>query len=108
MRPQPDGGTRVGPYDDPDRYVVGATVAAGAEGILFRGSIARAGVQAEGAVKMLQPRYLPRVEEWHELWDDQVHLLRSLQTPGVVGVREGFLGSLRYASGKVADSRACT
>ena len=101
----PDGGSRVGPEDDPDRYVVGPPVAAGAEGILFRGSTARAGVEVEVAIKMLQPRFLPRVDEWHAMWDDQVHLLRSLQTPGVVGVREGFLGSLPHPPGQVGDSR---
>lgn len=99
------GQFRVGPADDPDRYMVGATVAAGAEGILFRGSTSRAGVEADVAVKMLQPRLLPRVDQWHKVWDDQVHLLRSLQTPGVVAVREGFLGALPHPPGEAGDDR---
>jgi len=37
------GEYRVGPVDDPDRYVLGVAVASGAEGILYRGTITTAG-----------------------------------------------------------------
>lgn len=101
----PDGGSRVGPTDDPDRYVVGAPVAAGAEGILFRGSATRAGVEADVAIKMLQPRFLPRVDEWHAKWQDQIHLLRLVRIPGVVAVREGFIGPLPHLPGQAGPER---
>ncbi len=98
-------GSRVGPHDDPDRYVVGPVVDAGAEGILFRGSITRAHVRVEVAIKMLQPRFLPRVDEWHKLWSDQIHLLLSLRYPSIVPVREGFLGALPHPAGEPGEGR---
>lgn len=85
--------------------MVGAPVAAGAEGILFRGSITRAGIEAEVAIKMLQPRFLPRVDEWRTAWYDQVHVLRSTRCSGVVAVREGFLGPLPHPPGKREPSQ---
>lgn len=95
---------RVGPYDDPDRYVLGAAVASGGEGILYRGIISTAtGLELDVAVKMLQPRYLDRVGEWHDRWSEQVELLRSLQVPGVVRVRDGFLGPLPHPAGEAGN-----
>ncbi|HEV2811229.1 MAG TPA: protein kinase [Acidimicrobiales bacterium] len=101
-----NGGLRVGPEADPDRYVVGTTVASGAEGILYRGSIITGtGFEIDVAIKMLQPRFLARVDEWHARWSDQVELLRSLQVPGVVRVRDGFIGPLPHAPGEPGDGR---
>jgi uncharacterized delta-60 repeat protein len=81
-------------------------VGSGAEGILYRGSITTAaGVKLEVAIKMLQPRFLSRVEEWHTRWTEQVELLRSLQVPGVVPVRDGFLGPLPHPPGSFGDGR---
>lgn len=95
-----DPGFRVGPDADPDRYVLGPAVASGTEGILYRGSITTAtGVELPVAVKMLQPRLLARVDEWHARWSEQVELLRSLQIPGVVRVRDGFLGPMPHGAG---------
>ena len=90
----------VGPETDPDRYALGTAVSSGAEGILYTGSITTAaGVTLDVAIKMLQPRFLSHVEEWHVRWAEQVELLRSLQAPGVVPVRDGFLGPLPHAPG---------
>ncbi len=52
---------------------------------------------------MLQPRFLARVNEWHARWSEQVELLRSLQVPGVVRVRDGFLGPLPHAPDEAGE-----
>ncbi|MDQ6947785.1 MAG: PASTA domain-containing protein [Actinomycetota bacterium] len=97
---------RVGPDADPDRYVLGPAVASGNEGILYRGSITTVtGLELAVAIKMLQPRLLPRVDEWHGRWSEQVELLRSLQVPGVVRVRDGFLGPLPHAPGELGEGK---
>jgi uncharacterized delta-60 repeat protein len=109
MSPESKGGAvtfRVGPDSDPDRYVLGVAVGSGAEGILYRGSITTAtGVQLDVAIKMLQPRFLSHVEDWHARWTEQVELLRSLQVPGVVPVRDGFLGPLPHPPGQPGEGR---
>lgn len=97
---------RVGPDSDPDYYLIDATpVATGAEGILYRGSLTAGNVELDVAVKMLQPCFLDRVDEWLPRWCEQVELLRSLHFPGVVGVRDGFLGSLPHPPGEVGGER---
>lgn len=96
---------RVGPVGDPDRYVLGEAVGSGAEGILYRGTITTAtGVELLVAIKMLQPNLLSRVDEWHARWSEQVELLRSLQVPGVVRVRDGFLGPLPHGVGGAGEA----
>ena len=97
---------RIGPHADRDRYVLGPAVASGAEGILYQGSITTAtGLELAVAVKMLQPRFLSRVDEWHLRWSEQVELLRSLQVPGVVRVRDGFVGPLPHLAGEPGEGR---
>ncbi len=106
MTSQPKSGFRVGPDGDPDRYVLGAAVASGAEGILYRGSITTGtGLELDVAIKMLQPRFLSQVDQWHARWSEQVELLRSLQVPGVVRVRDGFMGPLPHSPGEAAGNR---
>ena len=86
--------------------MVGPAVGSGAEGILYRGSITTAAVVTlDVAIKMLQPKFLSRVDEWHTRWTEQVELLRSLQVPGVVPVRDGFLGPLPHPPGQAGDGR---
>ncbi len=106
MNDLPETGFRIGPAADPDRYVLGAAVSSGAEGILYRGSITTpTGFELAVAIKMLQPRFLNRVDEWHARWSEQVELLRSLQVPGVVRVRDGFVGPLPHAAGERGEGR---
>ena len=96
----------VGPEADPDRYALGTAVSSGAEGILYRGSITTtAGVTLDVAIKMLQPGSLSHVEEWHVRWAEQVELLRSLQVPGVVPVRDGFLGPFPHPPGQPGEGQ---
>jgi serine/threonine protein kinase len=104
--PQEPSVFRVGPEPDPDRYLLGAAVGSGAEGILYRGSIITGtGVELDVAIKMLQPRFLDQLDRWHERWTEQVELLRSLQVPGVVPVRDGFIGPLPHGVGQVGQGR---
>ncbi|MDQ4070385.1 MAG: protein kinase [Actinomycetota bacterium] len=97
---------RVGPDPDPDYYLIDATpVATGTEGILYRGSLTVGNVELDVAVKMLQPCFLDRVDDWLPRWCEQVELLRSLHFPGVVGVRDGFLGPLPHPPGEAGGER---
>ncbi|MDQ1364390.1 MAG: eukaryotic-like serine/threonine-protein kinase [Acidimicrobiaceae bacterium] len=98
---------RVGPFDDPDRYQIGEPVEAGAEGILYRGQLLTptSRLSLPVAVKALQPAYSARIDQWAARWRDQVELLRSLQIPGLVGVREGFVGPLPHRQGAEVAGR---
>jgi serine/threonine protein kinase len=100
-------GFRVGPFDDPDRYEIGEPVEAGAEGILYRGRLITptSRLTLSVAVKALQPAYAARIDQWAARWRDQVELLRSLQIPGLVGVREGFVGPLPHRQGSDTAGR---
>lgn len=96
----PVGTFRVGPKDDPDRYCLGLPVGAGAEGTLYRGSLTiDAGLVLEVAIKMLHPHHRPRLAAWQRRWGDQVELLRSVHAPGLVAVRDGFVGALPHLAG---------
>jgi hypothetical protein len=99
----PDGDDDVlyiGPDDDPDRYAVGEACGAGSEGVLYKAALTTSsGTRLDVAVKMLHPKYLGRIAEWQRRWTEQVELLRSLQAPGVVPVRDGFLGALPHRAG---------
>lgn len=99
-------GFRVGPGDDPDRYELGPAVGSGAEGILYRGNLTTSsGLALEVAIKMLQPRFMGEVDQWHTRWAEQLELLRSLQVPGLVPVRDGFVGPLPHAPGVPGEGR---
>ena len=97
-------GKRVGPDNDPDRFLLDHEVAKGAEGKLFRASITVSGLTLEVAIKQLLSECTP-VNEWQERWARQVELLRTLQGPGVVPVREGFAGPLPHGIGETCIGR---
>lgn len=100
------GWLRVGPEDDVDRYVLGAAIGSGAEGILYRATITTpSGLALDVAVKMLQPRFMSQVELWRSRWMEQLELLRSLQVPGLVPVRDGFIGALPHSPGEPGEGR---
>ncbi|MCA1657438.1 MAG: serine/threonine protein kinase, partial [Actinobacteria bacterium] len=101
----PEGGFRVGPDADPDKYVIGEAVNAGAEGTLYRGSLHVGEIEHSVAIKVLHPRFLPSVQEWHTRWSEQVELLRSVQGPGVVGGRDLFIGALPHPPGEAGEGR---
>ena len=91
----------IGPTDAPDRYRIGLPVGAGAEGVLYHGSIEVGGTTSlDVAIKMLHPNHRARLQQWNERWAAQIELLRSLQAPGVVPVRDGFAGPLPHLAGQ--------
>jgi len=90
----------VGPVDDPDRYRLGAPIGAGAEGTLYRGYLPMGpDLTLDVAVKMLHPHHRPQLASWRRRWGEQVELLRSLHAPGLVAVRDGFVGPLPHPAG---------
>jgi serine/threonine protein kinase len=56
---------------------------------------------------MLHPNHRANLEQWNQKWASQVELLRSLQTPGVAPVRDGFSGALPHEKGQ-SDPDALT
>jgi serine/threonine protein kinase len=92
----------VGPAGDPDRIRLGPAVAAGTEGVVYRGWTG-AGTGRPVAVKMLQPSHLDRLDDWAVTWAAQVDLWRDLQVPGLVAVVDGFVGPLPHPAGARAD-----
>jgi serine/threonine protein kinase len=89
-----------GPPDDPRRYRLGNAVGAGAEGTLYRGYLPMAsGPVLDVAIKMLHPHHQPQLASWRRHWGEQVELLRSLQSQGLVTVRDGFVGALPHTEG---------
>jgi serine/threonine protein kinase len=86
----------VGPEDDPDRIRLGPAVAAGTEGVVYRGWVGED--DRAVAVKMLQPSHLRRLDDWAVRWRAQVELLRDLEIPGLVTVVDGFTGPLPHSA----------
>jgi serine/threonine protein kinase len=94
----------VGPSEDPDRYELGTLEASGAEGLLYRATLQiPSGTVLPVAVKMLHPQHRARLELWEQRWFEQLELLRSLHTPGLVQVREGFRGPLPHPADAAGD-----
>lgn len=85
-------GMAVGPYDDPHRYVLHQRVSAGSEGVVWRASVSVDGNPLPVAVKVIADAHLGDLERWRERWSRQAELLRSLDHPALVRVREVFEG----------------
>lgn len=86
-------GMRVGPYDNPDLYTLHQRVSAGTEGSVWKGSVAVDGHHLPVAVKIIADNHLDDLQRWRERWSRQAELLRSLDHPGLVRVREVFEGA---------------
>lgn len=93
---------RIGPLGEPDRYELLELRSSGGEGQLWRGSLDVDGVQIVVAVKS-RSTYVTRndnLTEWRTRWQRQAELLRSLDHPGLVKVRDIFFeGPLPHAAG---------
>lgn len=89
----------IGADDDPDRIRMGAPVASGSEGVLYRAYVERPIGTEQIAVKMLQPGHLDQLDQWTARWRDQVDLLRRVEAPGLVSVLGGFVGPLPHSRG---------
>jgi len=92
---------RVGPDDDRDRYRLERLHSSGTEGKVWRGSLELDDeVVLDVAVKILHAERQDLIAEWRAKWTEQVELLRSLQYPGVVTVREAFEGPVMHPAGQ--------
>lgn len=91
--------TTVGPIEDPDRYELLEVTSSGGEGQVCRGVIDIDGARIPVAVKIIHPSRLADIAEWRTRWQRQAELLRSLDHPGLVKVREVFEGPLPHERG---------
>lgn len=93
-------GIRIGRADDPDHYALGQSVASGGEAILFKGSVPGPGGEIAVAIKVPLPDFEQHLDALFERWKEQVELLRSLRHPGIVPVREAFIGPSPHRRGE--------
>lgn len=88
----PGLGLFAGPADDPDRYELISLEGSGGEGLVYRGCLRSGAVIHDVALKELTT---PHAGGWRA----QVELLRSLQHPAIVPIREGFDGHAIHERG---------
>ncbi|MCC6183172.1 MAG: PASTA domain-containing protein [Microthrixaceae bacterium] len=92
-----------GPASNPDRYRLEEVVSQGLEGRLWRSSLPVDGHRFQVAVKEIHQRNVASLAEWLERWERQAELLRSLDHPSLVRVREVFQGAPAHLRGAAAD-----
>lgn len=83
---------RVGPFDEPDRYALTELRSRGGEGELWLGTVDVADQQLPVAVKVVRPPAGTSLDEVSARLRAQAELLRSLDHPNLVKVREAFEG----------------
>lgn len=88
----------LGPTHDPDRYRVLETASAGAEGSVLRGELILDGNPIPVAIKVLHDNQ-EDLEEWERRWNRQTEILRTVQHPSLVTVREAFVGARAHQYG---------
>jgi serine/threonine protein kinase len=98
-------GLRAGPYDDPDRYELLDMRTRGGEGELWRGALSIEGVPLPVAVKVINQSNAEHLDDWSKRWKQQTEILRTLDHPGLVKVREAFEGPLPHKPG-AADPKS--
>jgi serine/threonine protein kinase len=89
-----------GPRDEPDRIRLVAAVASGAEAVLYKAALDLATGPIDVAVKMLHPGHLADLSAWSTRWLKQMDLIHRVRLPGLVALREGFLGPLPHSAGE--------
>jgi len=90
----------LGPDDAPDKYRLLQQFGAGGEAQLWRAVLTLAGESEPVAVKVLRPELHGDLDDLTRRWSEQAELLRFVQHPGVVGVREHFVGASVHAAGQ--------
>lgn len=93
-----DSVSRLGPLHDPDRYKVLETASAGAEGSVLRGELLLDGNPIPVAIKVLHESQSD-LGEWEKRWNRQTEILRTVQHPCLVTVREAFVGARAHSLG---------
>lgn len=89
----------VGPTDDPDRYQLTEMRSRGGEGELWVGWITVDGQQLPVAVKVFHATANLPLEELADRVRGQAEMLRSLEHPNLVKVREAFVGPEAHEQG---------
>lgn len=82
----------VGPFDSPDKYRLVELRSRGGEGEVWRGTLEVEGQHVPVAVKQILPSNIVDLDQWRDRWRRQAEVLRSLQHPGLVTIREVFEG----------------
>lgn len=85
----------IGPDAAPDRYRLLNSIGRGGEAVLYRAEIELDGAPETVVVKVLDSKTTITIEQFQRLsakWREQAELLRFVNRPGVVGVREHFEG----------------
>ncbi len=86
-----------GPAEDPDRYQLTELRSRGGEGELWVGWVRAGDQQLPVAVKVFHPSASTPIEVLAERVRGQAEILRSLEHPNLIKVRESFLGAPLHA-----------
>lgn len=97
----------IGPDATPDRYRLLNSIGRGGEAVLYRAEIELDGVPETVVVKVLDSKTTISIEQFQRLsakWREQAELLRFVNRPGVVGVREHFEGPPIHGAGDASTA----
>ncbi|WP_327708720.1 protein kinase [Streptomyces sp. NBC_00464] len=97
----------IGPDAAPDRYRLLNSIGRGGEAVLYRAEIELGGAPETVVVKVLDSKTTITIEQFHRLsakWREQAELLRFVNRPGVVGVREHFEGPPIHGAGDASTA----
>ncbi|MFI6609883.1 protein kinase [Streptomyces sp. NPDC050507] len=97
----------IGPDATPDRYRLLNSIGRGGEAVLYRAEIELDGAPETVVVKVLDSRTTITIEQFQRLsakWQEQAELLRFVNRPGVVGVREHFEGPPIHGAGDASTA----
>ncbi|MCX4845018.1 protein kinase [Streptomyces sp. NBC_00893] len=97
----------IGPDSAPDRYRLLNSIGRGGEAVLYRAEIELDGAPETVVVKVLDSKTTITVEQFRRLsskWQEQAELLRFVNRPGVVGVREHFEGPPIHGPGDASTA----
>ncbi|MEE4494738.1 protein kinase domain-containing protein [Streptomyces sp. BE230] len=97
----------IGPDAAPDRYRLLNSIGRGGEAVLYRAEIELDGAPETVVVKVLDSKTTITIEQFHRLsakWREQAELLRFVNRPGVVGVREHFEGPPIHGAGDASTA----
>ncbi|MET7643331.1 protein kinase [Streptomyces sp. NPDC005426] len=97
----------IGPDATPDRYRLLNSIGRGGEAVLYRAEIELDGAPETVVVKVLDSKTTITIEQFQRLsakWREQAELLRFVNRPGVVGVREHFEGPPIHGAGDASTA----
>lgn len=97
----------IGPDSAPDRYRLLNSIGRGGEAVLYRAEIELDGAPETVVVKVLDSKTTITIEQFQRLsskWQEQAELLRFVNRPGVVGVREHFEGPPIHGHGDASTA----